>query len=270
MDTVAAPTLSDEEPLNVYVLFIDIVDSTREASDRQQAINTRLTALISGTRAFQEARSNGDLISLPTGDGMALVFLKKMQSPLRCAIEIAQALRSDPFCNLRMGIHAGLVFASEDINGKRNVSGAGINMAERVMSCGAGGHILVSSTAAESLRHLTAWRSKLTDLGEFRAKKDTVHIWNFVDGDVGSTRRLPALSVKMVEFRNRALGVAVLFVPMVLLYSYAFFMRGDLTEHERAFALGGGGSGILAPLIILSVRWFLVRRRIDPKRSLAS
>ncbi len=246
--------LSDEEPLNVYVLFLDIVGSSGEASDRQQAVNARLTALVSATRSFQEAKANADLISLPTGDGMALVFLKKMQAPLRCAIEIAETLRADPFCSLRMGIHAGPVFATEDINGKTNVSGAGINFAERVMSCGAGGHILVSSTAAESLRHLTAWRSKLTDLGEFRAKKDTVRIWNFVDGEIGSSARLPTLPVKLIELRNRFAWIWIGAVPMVAL----LWMRIN-----RDVAAGAAVAAVLTPIAV----WFRLWWRMHPKRS---
>jgi len=38
-------------------------------------------------------------------------------------------------------VHTGPVFVMEDINHKRNISGAGINRAERVMSCGSAGHI---------------------------------------------------------------------------------------------------------------------------------
>jgi len=250
---VAQSEAADEEPLSVYVLFLDMVDSSREATDRQLAISARLTTLVAGTREFQTARANGDLISLPTGDGMALVFLKRIQAPLRCAIEIAEALRADPFCTLRMGIHAGLVFASEDINGKRNVSGAGINIAERVMSCGKGGHILVSATAAESLRHLTRWRDKLTDLGEFRAKKDTVHIWNFVDGEIGSTERLRVPQSRFLAIRNRVLVVMLFLIPWLALMTWR--LGSD-------FGLGGVVGFVLAPPIILFVYWW----RRHPKR----
>ena len=52
---------------------------------------------------------------------------------------------SDPEPRLRMGVHSGPISGVIDLNGKANVAGAGINMAQRVMDCGDAGHILVSN-----------------------------------------------------------------------------------------------------------------------------
>lgn len=188
----AAALPAGKDPILVHVLFMDIVGSSRLASDDQEAISARLTHLVRGTKEFQEAHERGELISLPTGDGMALVFLNRVQAPLLCAVEIARGLCADPFCQLRMGINSGLVLLTEDINGKPNVSGSGINIAERVMSCGGASKILVSGSSAEALRSLAAWRDKLTYLGEYRAKKDWVHLWNFQDGEIGCTAPIRA------------------------------------------------------------------------------
>jgi class 3 adenylate cyclase len=86
----------------------------------------------------------------------------------------------------------GVVFLQRDINDYPNVTGPGINLAERVMRCGEEGHILVSGEAAELLRHLSAWSDKLEYLGEYRAKRDAVRIWNFLDGDIGNPAPLKA------------------------------------------------------------------------------
>ena len=50
-----------------------------------------------------------------------------------------------------MGIHSGPVSRVVDVNERSNAAGAGINIAERVMSCGDAGHILFSKRAAEDL-----------------------------------------------------------------------------------------------------------------------
>src|ERR1700722_12200909 len=131
---------------------------------------TRLQQLVQETDEYQKARPGGDLVSLPTGDGMALVFFRSPEQPAGCAIEIALALRKDPFCQVRMGIHSGPVFPIEDINGARNVSGAGINQAERVMSCGGAGHILMSEGVADPLRHLSRWKDRVHDAGICKVK----------------------------------------------------------------------------------------------------
>ncbi len=199
-----------QEPIMVHVLYMDIVDSTRETADQQRLINERLANIVANTQEFKEARERDELISIATGDGNALVFLQKeFEAPLRCAIEIARALRADPICELRMGIHSGPVYTSPDINGMLNVAGAGINIAARVMSCGGSGHILISANAAEPLRNLSAWKDKLWYLGEYRAKKDRIHIWNFLDGEIGSSAPLKVPSWRTIVRRRFFVAGAV-------------------------------------------------------------
>ena len=86
--------------------------------------------------------TNEQLVRLPTGDGMALVFRNSSEEPAQCALEIAQALKTHPEIAVRMGIHSGPVSEVIDVNERTNVAGAGINMAQRVMDCGDAGHIL--------------------------------------------------------------------------------------------------------------------------------
>jgi hypothetical protein len=57
-----------------------------------------------------------------------------------------------------------------DINGAENVSGAGINFAQRVMDCGDAGHILMSEVHASFLCEFDALRPHLHDLGEAEVK----------------------------------------------------------------------------------------------------
>lgn len=176
----------DAEPITANVLFLDVVKSTQKSADTQRHINARLKEAVMSTCEFQTAKKHDELTSLPTGDGMALAFRGNFRAPLLCAIEIARILKADPFCSLRMGIHSGIVFMQRDINDNRNVTGPGINLAERVMSCGEEGHILLSGEAAELLRHLSAFSDKLEYLGEYKAKRDWLRIWNYTDGNIGN------------------------------------------------------------------------------------
>jgi hypothetical protein len=89
-----------------------------------------------------------------------------------------------------------------------NVSGEGIGIAARVMSCGGDGHILISARLAESLRNLSEWKNKLKYLGEFRAKKDRVHIWSYVDGETGSTAPLKVPPWKAIVRRRILIAAA--------------------------------------------------------------
>jgi class 3 adenylate cyclase len=206
--TVVEPPLgTSAEAVMAHVLFIDIVGSSRLATDQQPQVVNRLQRLVQATDEFQRARAAADdLVSLHTGDGMALVFFRSPEQPAGCAVEIARALTNNPFCQVRMGVHSGPVFLIQDINGARNVSGAGINQAERVMSCGGAGHILLSDLIADPLRQLTRWKDRLHDAGICTVKDGTLHVWSLHDAEVGSA----APAHRLVRFwRPRKILIAV-------------------------------------------------------------
>ncbi len=110
------------------------------------------------------------LLPLPTGDGMALIFRDSPETPVRCALEIGEALKGHPELPVRMGIHSGPVSEVPDVNERANIAGAGINMAQRVMDCGDAGHVLLSKRVADDLEQYPQWRPHLHELGECEVK----------------------------------------------------------------------------------------------------
>jgi len=157
-----------------HVLFIDIVGYSRLLSDAQAEALHELNHLVRETDAFREADSAGKLISLPTGDGMALVFTNSVEAPAECALELSQALRRKPSLPVRMGIHSGPVHQVADVNQRNNIAGAGINIAQRVMDCGDAGHILISKRVADDLAQSRRWQPYLHDLGDAEVKHGVV------------------------------------------------------------------------------------------------
>ena len=177
-----------------HVLFMDIVAYSTLHMDHQQQVLHNLQEAVRNTSAFKRARANDQLIRLPTGDGMALVFFRDPEAPVRCALELTKSLRSSPDIKLRMGIHTGPVYRIADINANRNVAGGGINIAQRVMDCGDTGHIMVSKAAADVLGQVSTWTGALQDLGETEVKHGVrVHIFNLCLDDVGN----PAIPQKL-------------------------------------------------------------------------
>ena len=130
-----------------HVLFIDIVGYSKLLNEEQKERLNQLTEIALGTAQVRDS-SDEQLVRLPTGDGMALVFHHSAEEPARCALEIAEALQKHPELPVRMGIHSGPVSEVTDVSGRTNLAGAGINMAQRVMDCGDAGHILVSKRVA--------------------------------------------------------------------------------------------------------------------------
>jgi class 3 adenylate cyclase len=182
-----------------YVLFTDLVGYSILPMDRQAETIQLLQEIVRATPEFQRAQASEQLICLPTGDGMALVFFQNPVSAVQCATEIARSLRNHPELRLRMGVHTGPVHRIADINTSRNVSGGGINLAQRVMDCGDAGHILVSKTVADILGQLSRWSECLHDLGEHEVKHGVkVHLVNLHTTEVGNPEIPEKLRQKVV------------------------------------------------------------------------
>ncbi len=157
-----------------HVLFIDIVGYSKLLIDEQSEALHELNQIVRNTEAAREAEAAGQLIILPTGDGMALVFTGSVEDPVECALQISQRLRAQPSLPVRMGIHSGPVHHVADVNQRENIAGAGINIAQRVMDCGDAGHILVSKRVADDLAQYRRWQPYLHELGDFEVKHGVV------------------------------------------------------------------------------------------------
>jgi TolB-like protein/Tfp pilus assembly protein PilF len=172
-----------------HVLFMDLVGYSKLLLDEQRELLERLTEIVRSTEQVRAAETADNLIQLPAGDGMALVFFNSPEAPVQCAIEIGKKLKQYPQIKLRMGIHSGPINEVRDVNDRANVAGAGINIAQRVMDCGDAGHILLSKRVAEDLAHSRKWRPYLHDLGECAVKHGVpIFIVNLYTDEIGNAQ----------------------------------------------------------------------------------
>jgi class 3 adenylate cyclase/tetratricopeptide (TPR) repeat protein len=219
-------------------LFIDIVGYSKLLLDEQKERLRLLTDIVLATPQVSES-TNEQLVRLPTGDGMALVFRNSSEEPARCALEIAQALKAHPQVSVRMGVHSGPVSEVIDVNGHKNLAGAGINMAQRVMDCGDAGHILLSQRVADDLTQYRQWSARLHDLGECEVKHGTrLRVFN-LHGDTLGNAQVPQ------KFRQRKTSRAtklwttvipltlVIFAIAVALLYYRSHQSKPLTDKDR-------------------------------------
>jgi TolB-like protein/class 3 adenylate cyclase len=170
-----------------HVLFIDVVGYSKLLINEQHERLGELNQIVRNTDAFRVAESAGKLIRLPTGDGMALAFSTSPDAPVRCALQIAKALQTNPELKVRMGVHSGPVSGMTDVNDRSNVTGAGINLAQRVMDCGDAGHILVSQRVADDLGQYRHWQPLLHDLGQCVVKHgEVVSLVNVYNDELGN------------------------------------------------------------------------------------
>ncbi len=178
-----------------HVLFMDVVGYSKLFVNEQREIMHQLNQIVRKTAQFQTSEAHGKLISIPSGDGMALVFFQSLEEPVQCALEISKALKNYPQLRLRMGVHSGPVDQVKDVNDRINVAGAGINVAERVMDCGDAGHILVSKRVAEDLAQDSLWQPHLHELGQIEVKHgEKLGIVNLYTAELGNPQPPEKLS----------------------------------------------------------------------------
>jgi hypothetical protein len=159
--------MSTASPQIAYVLFLDIVGYSRESTTEQARLISGLTAAVHGAATYQASKALDQVIALPTGDGLVLVFFNDVFAPANCAIELSRTLLAIP---VRMGIHSGPVQFQTDVSGGKNVVGEGINTAQRVMDFADAGQILLSEQYAGWLRQFDQWMPLIAPLGSATAK----------------------------------------------------------------------------------------------------
>ena len=114
-DSLAEPA-PDLQLEIAHLLLIDVVGYSQLLVNEQIELLQELKQVVRSTECFRAAEERGELIRVPTGDGMALVFFHSPEEPARCALEISKALQDHPSIRLRMGIHSGPVNRVTDVN----------------------------------------------------------------------------------------------------------------------------------------------------------
>ena len=248
---MSTETTKETELELAHVLFIDIVGFTKRLINEQRALLETLNRIVRNTGAFRREEAAARLRKIPTSDGLALVFYTAKKEPVECALEIARANIEHTELELRMGVHTGLVSGVIDVNESANVAGAAINMAQRIMDCGDGGHILLSKRVAEDLEQYGDWRPYLHDLGEIEVKHGVrVQIVNLYTDDLGNPQ-VPrkfkaAVGMAADSARKRSLNPKYLIMAgaIITLVALGFLMfrtkgtdrhvtQADSTQHRE-------------------------------------
>jgi class 3 adenylate cyclase len=150
------------ETARVQYVFLDVVGFTKNRSvEAQSDIIAGLNDLM--ILAVQSVDLPLDsIVFLPTGDGMAVAMIDvpAVDVHLRWALEV---LRRTAHRNshtedasrrfeVRIGINENIDNVLLDINQRRNVAGAGVSMAQRIMDKADAGQILVGQAVYDVLR----------------------------------------------------------------------------------------------------------------------
>src|SRR5437870_7894000 len=247
MPTVQEPHLHLEI---AHVLFMDVVGYSKLLVSEQREMMQQLNQLVRKTAQFQTSEANGKLISIPSGDGMALVFFQSLEEPVQCAMEISQLLKNYPRLRLRMGVHSGPVDQIKDVNDRLNVAGAGITIDQRVMDSGDAGHILISKRVADDLAQDSLWQPLLHELGELEVKHGVkLGVVNLYTEELGNPQPPKKLSHRPSPATQPIASVESETAPSVPEKSIAVLPFENLSaDPENAFFVDGVHDEILTDL----------------------
>jgi len=145
------------------VLFLDIVDYSQSSVAEQIWLKEQFNAVL--TEAIVGIATD-DRIILDTGDGAAVSFLGDPEDALFAGMALRDAVAGLPATSgkrleIRIGVNLGPVKVVKDINGRPNIIGDGINVAQRVMSFAEPGQILVSRSYYDVVARLSDDYAKL-------------------------------------------------------------------------------------------------------------
>lgn len=189
---------------SMQVVFLDIEKYSRRKSTAQRHIIDLFTTQVQqalnslGQSHIEEIQRRNlnlsrDVIRLPTGDGMAIVFTFDGAEAMALDFCVAymkenhenntrascERFAKDHWCNchnnfrVRSGVAVGKGIVYKDINKQYNVAGNAINVAARVMGLADGGQVLFDAEAYRSVIDMTTstdLEERFTNLGALEVK----------------------------------------------------------------------------------------------------
>lgn len=157
------------------IVFLDIVAYSKRPVEQQIDIKDHLNELIAETINRVAAR---DRIMIDAGDGVALCYLGDPEEALFMAMHLCDELKvanqtRKLTYDVRVGINLGPIKVVKDINGRQNVLGDGINVAQRVMAFAGDNQILVSRSFFEVIGCLS---KEYEDLFHYKGVHKDKHV----------------------------------------------------------------------------------------------
>jgi len=177
----------------IFTIGIDIIGYSIKTAEVQKQVIQKLNYLTK--QAIRKVRGEGaerDVIYLPTGDGMIMVFKDEPDTLLPIVIDIQEEVKryngthqGEKRFLFRTGLHSGQVFKYSDVNENNNFAGNGINLAQRVMSLGDAWHILATKEGFESVGSTRSQNQPyFHPIGSYPIKHgDSLEVYNVYDQD---------------------------------------------------------------------------------------
>lgn len=221
-------------------IFLDVVRFTHKRSVEAQSDIVHVLNGIVKSAVVSSGIPFDKIIFLPTGDGICIALLN-IESPydvhLHIALNIIKGVQeySDATedsmrkFQVRIGLSANTDNLITDINESRNMAGAGINMASRVMSMADGNQILVGETVYDTLRYREKYMSAFRGYEAEVKHHVRIKVYQFIaEGHIGLNINTPEAFLQVSEAKLTKL-VAYYFAHAIKNRSF-FISKLDHTD----------------------------------------
>lgn len=232
--------MSHAETVNAKYVFLDVV-----AYSKGRTIEAQSHIIETLNAAIREAVSSSgvgkdQVLLLPTGDGVGIALIDVMRPydvdvrlalALLASLDKANAAQPDPQRRflVRIGVNENSDNLVVDVNGNRNVTGLGINQAQRIMSMGDGGNVLVGPVVAERLSQRDTYQGKLRGM-KLQVKHGVeIRVCQLVDPSIPYLNSSEPAPLREDE---TALIPKFLAVYMGLLIKHSVFVRSHLAPRQ--------------------------------------
>lgn len=185
-----------DKTINTKYVFLDIVGYTKNRSVESQSHIIEILNKVVKTSLDYFKINEIDRILIPTGDGIYIALLN-IEEPIDIHIQIAlkilellkhynnSELEEMKRFNVRVCINENTDNLIIDINGNRNIAGAGINDGQRIMDYADGANILVGQAVYNRLHIRERYFNKFRKFQAVVKHNINVEFYQLVDLGIG-------------------------------------------------------------------------------------
>jgi class 3 adenylate cyclase len=232
--------LTEAKTVSAKYIFLDVVGFTigRTVEDQTSIVDSLNKIVKKSVSKF--ILNEESIIYIPTGDGICISLIN-IDDPydvhIKLALDILESiglynkstLHPKRKFSVRVGINSNYDNLICDINTRKNLAGAGINTAQRLMSMGDDGHVIVGQSVYEFLNQREAY------FGTFRKLTATVKhglaLTGYqlkLGGCVGLNVDLPTRFKKVLPKKPK------LTEHLAVYFAFAIKYKGIITEKIRS------------------------------------
>ena len=195
--------MTDVKTVQAKYIFLDIVSYTQDRTiEAQSHIINELNKIVLEALDFYDL-TDEKLILLPTGDGICIAIIN-IDEPYDVHIAIGLRILSgiekhnseanNPMVKfkIRIGINENTDNLIIDTNKNRNIAGAGINIAQRIMNAADDNQIFVSQTVYEKLHQRERYWQQFKPFNVTVKHGHTMLIYQYINSHDGLVTTPPA------------------------------------------------------------------------------